>query len=161
MIVISDTGPINYLLAIGHIDLLPRLFGRIVLPAAVVAELQSAEAPQINHIWTANLPAGFVVRSASRLDESIDLDAGEREAVCLAEELRAVAVLIDEKKGRQVARRRGLAVVGTLGVLERAAVLGWLDIETAMAKLRETNFFVSDDLLAAVVSRVKQGSNDG
>ena len=45
MIVVSDTSPINYLLAIGQIEILPKLFGTIVIPVAVMAELKSDDAP--------------------------------------------------------------------------------------------------------------------
>ncbi len=41
MIVVSDTSPINYLLEIGHIDVLSKLFGTIVIPTAVFAELKA------------------------------------------------------------------------------------------------------------------------
>jgi predicted nucleic acid-binding protein len=126
MIVVSDTSPVNYLLAIGQIELLPRLFGQIILPAAVMAELQTPDAPDLNRRWLANLPAAFEVRAAARLDKSLDLDAGEREAICLAEELHAAALLIDEKKGRAAARQRGLSVVGTLGVWKGHRHCDWL-----------------------------------
>ncbi|MFM2295873.1 MAG: hypothetical protein RLZZ350_2286 [Verrucomicrobiota bacterium] len=156
MIVVSDTSPINYLLAIGQIDLLPRLFGKIILPAAVVAELQAADAPPGNRRWLAELPVQFEIRTATHPDSALTLDAGECEAIALAEELHAAAVLMDEKKGRAVARQRGLPVVGTLGVLEKAAALGWLDLEVAFALLRQTNFFGSEELLQAALRRAKK-----
>ncbi len=42
MIVVSDTSPVNYLLAIGQIEVLPKMFGTIIIPSAVMAELQAA-----------------------------------------------------------------------------------------------------------------------
>src|SRR5947209_7238373 len=104
MIVVSDTSPINYLLEIGHIDVLPRLFGAIVIPTTVFAELKAEGAPPRNLNWLQTLPPGFEVRSASHVDTSLDLDAGEREAICLATEIKADAVLIDDRKGRLLAR---------------------------------------------------------
>ena len=115
MIVVSDTSPINYLLAIGQIEILPKLFGNIVIPASVMAELKSDDAPKVNLRWLEKLPTGFEVRSAKQLDSALNLDASEREAICLAEERHAAAVLIDERKGRAIARQRGLTVVGTIG----------------------------------------------
>jgi predicted nucleic acid-binding protein len=44
-LVIADTGPLNYLLLIGHIDILPVLFEKVVLPATVESELASGKAP--------------------------------------------------------------------------------------------------------------------
>jgi predicted nucleic acid-binding protein len=45
-VVVADTSPIFYLLIIGHIDLLPRLFGKVVIPDAVQKELRHTTAPQ-------------------------------------------------------------------------------------------------------------------
>lgn len=143
MIVVSDTSPINYLLAIGQIEILPKLFGTIVIPTTVMAELKADDAPKVNLHWLAKLPAGFEVRSAAHLDPALNLDAGEREAICLAEELHAAAVLMDERKGRTVARQRGIAVVGTIGILEKASSLRLLDLEAALVALQKTSFYGS------------------
>ena len=61
--------------------------------------------------------------------ELADLDLGEREAIQLAEEQHADLLLIDERKGRQRARQRGLKTTGTLGVLLSAGELGLIDSE--------------------------------
>jgi len=34
MIVVADTTPVNYLILIGEIDVLPKLYGRVVIPPA-------------------------------------------------------------------------------------------------------------------------------
>ena len=161
MIVVSDTSPINYLLAIGQIEVLPKLFGTIVIPSSVMSDLQVAEAPAVNLHWLANLPAGFQTRSATRLDPALDLDAGEREAICLAEELSAAAVLMDEKKGRAIARQRGLAVIGTIGILEKAASLQLLELEAALAALQQTTFYGSQALMQAALARANKPRGDG
>ncbi len=46
MIVVSDTSPLNYLILIGEEELLPKLFGRVVIPNAVFGELQAAGASE-------------------------------------------------------------------------------------------------------------------
>jgi predicted nucleic acid-binding protein len=161
MIVVSDASPINYLLAIGQLEVLPKLFGTIIIPSSVMSELEAAEAPAANLRWLANLPAGFQTRSATRLDPSLDLDAGEREAICLAEELAAAAVLMDEKKGRAMARQRGLAVIGTVSILEKAASLQLLELETALAALQQTTFYGSEALMLAVLARAKKPTATG
>ena len=96
------------------------------------------------------------MRSAKHLDSALNLDAGEREAICLAEELHAAAVLMDEKKGRTVARQRGIAVVDTIGVLEKAASLRLLDLEAALNALQKTTFFGSDELIQAALARARK-----
>lgn len=160
MIVVSDTSPINYLLAIGRIEILMKLFGTIVIPASVVSEFNAADAPEANVRWLANLPTGFEMRAATHLDLSLDLDAGEREAICLAEELSAAAVLMDEKKGRAIAGQRGLAVIGTIGLLEKAASRGLLDLETALTALQQTTFYASEELIQAARARAQKGKGE-
>ncbi len=58
------------------------------------------------------------------IDESLNVDDGEREAVCLPREINAVAILMDDRKGRAEATRCGLRVAGTIGILEAAGRLG-------------------------------------
>lgn len=74
------------------------------------------------------------------------MDAGEREAIILAEELNADVLLNDERRGREIALRRNLPVVGTLGLLERAAEKGLLDFAETLQKLKATGFFVAPAL---------------
>ena len=155
MIVVSDTSPLNYLLAIGQVGVLPTLFGTIVIPSSVMSELRASDAPETNLRWLTNLPVGFETRAATRVDPALDLDAGEREAICLARELSADAVLMDEKKGRAVARKWGLAVVGTIGVLEKAASLRLLELEPALAALQKTSFYGSEELIQAALTRAR------
>src|SRR3954465_4918150 len=121
MIVVSDTSPLNYLVLIDLQHILPDLFERILIPAAVRDELQSAGAPDAIARFMAAAPEWLETREVSEVDPKLQyLDRGEREAITLAASLSAGSVLIDEKKGRLVARERGLAVSGTLGVLDLA-----------------------------------------
>lgn len=105
MIVIADTSPLNYLILIGEIELLPKLLGQVIIPKAVFDELQAKETPLIVQAFFKNLPDWLELREAQLLlDEDLDgLDLGEREAIILAEDLSADALLIDERDGREVA----------------------------------------------------------
>jgi predicted nucleic acid-binding protein len=49
MIVVADTSPLNYLILIGHVDVVPVLFDRIVAPPAVVRELTHPHSPPSVH----------------------------------------------------------------------------------------------------------------
>jgi predicted nucleic acid-binding protein len=84
MIVISDTSPINYLLQIGLIGLLHDLFRTVIIPHAVCAELQHPGAPQVVSDWVMNLPDWVEVQTVSVPDLSLELGAGEQEAITLA-----------------------------------------------------------------------------
>jgi predicted nucleic acid-binding protein len=150
MIVISDTSPLNYLLLIGHIDLLPALFGRIVLPTAVHNELLSPEAPAIVAQWANHLPDWVEVRTATTLVVLFSLGQGEAEAIALATEMSADLLLMDERTGRQTGEQQGLTVTGTLGILQRADAKGLIDINTALDRLHQTTFRAAPALIASL-----------
>ena len=80
------------------------------------------------------------------------LDAGERDAIALAEELSADQLIVDELLGRREAERRGLPVIGMLGVLREAAEMGLLDLRSAFERLRQTSFHVSPAILASLLN---------
>ena len=81
------------------------------------------------------------------------LDRGEREAISLAASLSVGSVLIDERKGRLAARERGLAVSGTLGVLDLAARRGLVTLSEALWRLEGTTFRVSPRLIGLIKAR--------
>ena len=84
-LVVADTGPINYLLLIDAVDLLPRLFYRILLPAAVQRELAHPAAPRAVRAWIANVPDWLEIRPnfnySSNDPTERALDEGERAAM--------------------------------------------------------------------------------
>lgn len=154
--VVSDTSPIRYIVAIGEADLLPRLFSTLIVPYAVFQELSHPHTPEIVRQLIASAPSWIDVRHIEETYEPAvlaHLDAGEQEAVVLAEQMQADLLLIDEKKGRYTAIERGLPVIGTLGVLELAARRYPLDLTSLFDKLLRTNFKVSPSLLAAILKR--------
>ncbi len=63
MIVIADSTPLNYLILIHQVDLLPRLFDRILIPPAVFEELQHQEAPDVVRRWIASPPSWLQVHA--------------------------------------------------------------------------------------------------
>ena len=155
MIVVADTSPLNYLLLIDEIELLPTIFGQVLLPRAVFQELQHPRASPTVRQWVAHLPAWLEVRTVtSATDRTLmGLDVGEREAIQLALELGVSTVLIDDADGRRQAERLHLEVRGTLGILERAAHLGKINLRQALSKLEQTNFRVSPAVRAALLKR--------
>ena len=87
-LVIADTGPINYLVLIGNIDLLPVLFEKVILPSTVEAELADPDAPPLVRNWIADPPAWLDVQEtpARPLGQAPveGLDEGETAAIALA-----------------------------------------------------------------------------
>ena len=159
-LVIADTGPLNYLILIGHIDILPVLFEKVVLPTTVLSELASGKAPLLVRHWVANLPAWLEVRDAplgQGEDASLKgIDAGEKAAIQLAVSLSADLLLMDDRKGVRAAQRKGLRVTGTLGILDLAAQRGLGDFAQGVKRLRQTNFRVPRDLLDALLEKHKE-----
>ena len=154
MIVVADTSPINYLVLIGQINVLHTLFHEVTIPEAVLRELNEPDAPSEVREWLSATPPWLIVRSvASMAGAFSELDEGEREALSLAVEVSADLVLIDDARGREAARRVGLNMTGTLGVLVRAADAELLDLDSAISRLRATTFHVSPKLLEEVLQR--------
>jgi len=158
VIVVSDTSPLNYLVLIQHVDVLPSLFGRVLAPPSVVAELLHPGTPPAIRAWAEAPPTWLEVRAPAMVDPRIGLGPGEAEAISLARELQADILLIDERKGVAAARQYGLFVTGTLGVLEIAAERGLIALPVAIAALRQTTFRVSDELLTAMLQRDRERS---
>jgi predicted nucleic acid-binding protein len=156
MIVISDTSPINYLILTDAIDILEGLFKRIIVPEAVYLELQHAKTPQPVKDWIANAPSWFEVKRAdtSLFTPSKRIDNGEREAIALAIELKADAVLIDDRDGTQEVRNQSLFAIGTVNILERAAEMNLLDLREMITRLRRTSFRLPPiEIVAAMLER--------
>ena len=124
MIVVADSSPFVVLVAIGHVDVLPTLFRRVLIPPEVEAELGMSKRPESVRAFIAVPPAWLEIRPPTVSERIAGLDAGEAAAISLATELHADQVIIDEAPGRKVAVERNLKVIGTVGVLELAAGAG-------------------------------------
>lgn len=158
LLVIADTGPLNYLILIGHVNVLPILFQKIIVPSSVRDELTAAPLPVRN--WVAKPPEWLhITQSIHVYDAALDnLDEGERDAIALAVELHADLLLMDDREGVFAARSPGIEVTGTLGVLARAAKRNLLDLEEAFGRLKETNFRYRQETMNTLLQEL--GGND-
>jgi predicted nucleic acid-binding protein len=147
MLVVADSSPLIALLNIDEIRTLPALFGEVIVPPDVVAELRKNTRPEMVRSFVHNPPAWFVERSPRTVEVILELHAGELAAISLARELNADLLLIDEAEGRRAAAARRIPVTGTVGILELAADLQWLDLGTAFQRLKGTDFWISHRLL--------------
>lgn len=154
-VVVSDTSPLHYLILCGAETILPRLFRQVVIPPTVFRELQQPNTPPLVRQWAASLPTWIAVQKPKTLNLALDVDAGELEAICLAQEIRADAVLMDDRAGRNAAIHCGLAVVGTIGLLEQAAARRLIELPQAMERLRQTNARLDAELIQAALERDK------
>lgn len=157
MIAVSNTTPLRYLIAIEQEHLLGQLFETVCVPAAVHEELTEARTPENVRLAVLSLPAWYEVRSVHETHATtfpVALHRGERETILLAEMLRPDVILIDEQIGRTIAMARSLPVSGTLGILERADVKGFLsDFPQILKQLKASGFYIAESLELRLLQR--------
>ncbi len=120
MIVVSDTTPLSELAKAGLLNLLPDIYGSIIIPEEVLEEVTSGVHPAVMLVQSANWIEVRSVREPQKvfaLTRAFGLGLGECAAMVLAEELGAGRILIDDLDARKVAKSRKLPVTGTVGTL--------------------------------------------
>ena len=153
ILIVADTGPVNYLIQIGCIALLARLAEKTVLPASVHAELLHRAAPDAVRAWAAAPPAWVEIRAATQRIEAKDVSAADREAIALAKELGTAILLMDDREARRCAAALGVSTMGTVGILEVAAARELVSLPAALERLRGTSCFLTEDLIENALER--------
>jgi predicted nucleic acid-binding protein len=157
-LIVADTTPLSCLLRIGREDLLGALFPDIRIPVAVADELDRGVA--LVGDWRARLlpPARIEPVEPSPLLQLLtdELDEGEAAALALATQIHADLVLLDELRGRSVAARLGIAVVGTIGLLVTAKKRGLIPAARPLIAQVRTHggLWVTEKLVAEVLARL-------
>ncbi len=162
MLVVCDNSTLSALAEIDLLDLLPHVVGRVAIPASVAHESRHARAPAALRAWIARPPdwLDMVPDPTELLPETTALGAGEAAAITIAWMRRGRCTLIlDEKRGRSVAKSLGLPVTGLLAILVTAATLGRVDFDDALARLLATGFRLSPTLIQEAKLRAAGGSN--
>ena len=159
MIVVSDTTAVSNLVQIGHLELLKKIYSRIIIPKGVHDELlvlDKFEIP-IQEILKSDWIEVRKVESEVLLKKfSTELDLGEAEAIALAIELNAEYLLIDEKLGRRIAKENHIPIIGTLGILLKGRELGLIkNMRGQMDDLRKIGFWISDGLYDKILDLEK------
>lgn len=152
---VADTGPLNYLVLIGEIGIIALLVDEVLIPPEVRDELDHLRTPAPVRAWIAAPPPWLRVQPLPPADIDpglAQLDPGERAAIALAIAVGADAILVDDRAGAAAARAHGLEATGTLGLLQRAARRGLLDLPDALARLVATSFHVRQELLDALLA---------
>lgn len=160
-IVLSDASPLIGLAIANGLNWLPNLFGVVWVPPTVHqevlpgvqarGELEIAQALSLNHlrVWDAGIP-----KPRKSLG---DLDAGEMECLSVAQSLTAgqCLVLMDERAGRAIAKELGIPIAGTAAVIGMAKKRGLTpSAKDCFAKLHETDFRISKEVIQAVLTQV-------
>ena len=163
MIVVSDTTPLISLMKIGRLGLVEQLFREIQIPDAVYTELItnpqfSAEAKQIQNSSFIKRVVIEDSKSADLLRRATGLDRGESEAIILSDTYHADLLLMDEVKGRQVAKQMGLHLMGSVGMLRVAyeeKLFSYDDIIECIEVLRVNGRHISDRLYKQLLESIQ------
>lgn len=156
-VVVADAGPLIALGCLNQIPLLRKLYVRALVPQAVVTEC----------LLDIRLPGAVAVQRAvaggdlELADDPVDLDPsalrldrGESAAILTAQQLTA-HVLVDEARGRAVARNLGIKVVGTLGVLIAAKQRSFIpELAPLLAQMKQNGYYLAATLVEDALRRV-------
>lgn len=160
MWVLCDNSSLSALAELDLMEVLYRILGPIAIPASVAAESGHRGAPEALREWIAHPPHWLTLLPdpIECLEETLVLGAGEAAAITLAWLHRESSYLVlDEKRGRTIAKSLGLRVTGLLAILTQAAICGLLDFEEVLARLTATGFRLTPSLIEEARLRVKRG----
>ena len=159
-LVVSDASPLIVIAKSGLIPVLTRLVEVVIIPDAVYAECTVDVAmPGAQAVRTAVETGRIQMRLAIARqddapgDELAGLGAGERAAINMAAALQC-PVLMDERLGRQVAKRKGIAVIGSAGLLLVARKRGLIPaVAPILDQCRQSGYFLSASVVRAILER--------
>jgi uncharacterized protein len=160
-IIVSDTGPLIALAKTGLIGIVGKLFKTVSIPQAVCTELAiydnkpgAKELKKIleNEEWL-NVERIDVPRQSQL---GLLLDPGEAEAILLAQKKNAI-LLIDEKRGRKIALKYKVKIIGTGRILIAAKEKGYIhNVTQSLGLLNNAGYRFSHDLLNKIIKLAKE-----
>lgn len=159
-IVIVNTSPLFYLHRLRNLHILERLYGEIIVPQAVIAELEEGgrlgeDVPKISdYNWIkikyVTLPAFIKIIP--------DLGQGEAEVLALGGEEKECLLIIDDALARKIAKLQAFKLTGTAGVLLKAKEKNYItEIKPILKKLKEVGFYLSDNLVNEILKTAREG----
>jgi predicted nucleic acid-binding protein len=139
LVVIADLSSLMALENIGESNVLPKLFSEITIT------------PEVAREYGREIPSWIQIRQPSDVSnnrpEITNLDRGEASSIALALDSENPLLIIDEKKGRRVAERLDIEIIGTVGVLIKAKIAGYVaDPDSLLARLEAVDFRLDDNL---------------
>lgn len=151
-VAVSNTSPLIALKHAGVIDKLSLLFQKVIVPPSVMRELSVKEKDFFQSFSLIFVEKPHDKRIVAVLKTIVD--EGEAEAIALALE-KGNLLIIDDLKGRKLARRLGLKIIGTLGLLKIMKLKGAIrEVKPAIERLKKRGFYLSDDLVDRLLSDV-------
>ncbi|MCP9915885.1 DUF3368 domain-containing protein [Cyanobium sp. ATX 6F1] len=161
-VVISDASPLIGLARVNGIGWLKELFGEVLIPEVVAAEVITGGFPAEEARITAALEAGWLQIAGPIPDgpDLPDLDEGEAASIRLALAHPGPALLlIDERSGRAVAQGLGLSMAGTAAVIGMARARHLIPSARAvLSQLHGSDFRIAPEVIHAVLKRCGESS---
>lgn len=160
MKVVCNSSTLIALARIGHLDILQKQVGVLVIPRAVyedvvikgVGKTGAAEVKEAKWIKKGEATDRESVQKLNTI-----LDLGESEAIVLAKEIKADMIILDEQKARKIAISEGLKVTGLLASLIHAKERGWImEVKPLLGELKVKGFFMGEDLYLDVLQEAKE-----
>jgi len=156
-VVVSDTTPIHYLILVGQVSILEKLYANIIIPPAVLSELRHASAPPPISAWAFRTPAWITVTAPASIPSELNgLGLGERQAIVLAKEIGADLILLDDKVARRVAEGRSLKAKGTMGLVADAARANLLNFVETIEQLQRTSMHLDQNIVDQIIREYRR-----
>ncbi|MGA1825192.1 MAG: DUF3368 domain-containing protein [bacterium] len=161
MLIVSNTSPIMNLAVVGQLELIEKIYEKILIPKDVLQEILAAVdlLPEIQRIEKLPWIDIMEISNKSFLDILLlELDLGEAAAISLAIERQADIILLDEIKGRKIASRLGLKYIGLLGILIEGKRRGFIDtVKPILDQLiTGAGFWIAKNLYNRVIQEVNE-----
>lgn len=157
---VIDAGPLVALSLAGRLDLLDALFREFWIPEPVFREVAVAGLGRPGSEALSEVRWAAHVRTAPEADPLliVELDPGEAAVIALARSLAPCLAVIDEKRGRRIARHvYGLPVKGTAGLLVEAHRRGLLgDVRAVLLGLKRAGYFLSETVIERACAAVQR-----
>jgi len=156
MILIADTSPLISLILIGKLDLIEKLYEEYYIPNAVWHELISHNA-LINYIEELEILSKKIKKTSYNVMPITGIDIGETECILLFKELNADYLLIDDKKGREIAEQNEIKCIGTLTILYKAKEKGYItDLKNIFIQLIKLKRFYSKPIMNIFLTKANE-----
>ena len=153
-VIISNTSPLFYLYQIGYLALLERLYGQIIVPEAVVQELEAGrlQGESVPDVQTCHWMEVRPTRIPALVRLVTDLGPGEAQVLALALEIPNSLSILDDRLAREIARLQNLKITGTAGILLKAKQQGFIpEIASLLRNLSLAGFRLSDPVKANIL----------
>jgi len=150
--IVSDSTTLIILFDLNRLELLSNLFPKIIIPSAVYDEISIKKSIILPDFISVDKPKESEILKSLKLL----LDLGESEAIALALELDS-RLIIDEKKGRKMAERQGLKIIGLLGIVYLNIKKGFISKEEAEDFLKEAmhhSYRISQKLIEGMFANI-------